>query len=122
MRVTQGQVVWAQLNPILGHEQGGHRPVLVVSEDRFNERSGTVIVMPLTSQQPKAGAPFSLDVGLVGNRRAWVKPAQIRTISTARLGAALGLVMQPQVERCLDALLQVCGRRAGSVDRSDNDG
>lgn len=54
-RVLRGDVVWANLNPVVGHEQAGRRPVVVLSADVFNEDSGTVIAMPLTSQRQRAG-------------------------------------------------------------------
>jgi mRNA interferase MazF len=49
-RILRGDIVWADLNPVQGHEQAGLRPVLIVSHDVFNERSGTVIAVALTSQ------------------------------------------------------------------------
>jgi mRNA interferase MazF len=128
--LERGAVVYADLNPVVGHEQAGHRPVLIVSDTRFNVRSGTAIVMPLTSQQPKAGYPFSVEIGIVGaeKRTSYVKPGQVRTISTARLGRLLGHLLDAKnanpveltvlvnsgtlgsVDCCLDALLQICGR------------
>jgi mRNA-degrading endonuclease toxin of MazEF toxin-antitoxin module len=54
-RILRGDVRWAALSPVRGHEQGGRRPVLILSHDVFNERSGTVIAVAMTSQQPRAG-------------------------------------------------------------------
>ena len=48
-RVLRGDIMWADLNPVKGHEQAGLRPVLILSPEIFNERSGTVIAMALTS-------------------------------------------------------------------------
>jgi MFS family permease len=56
-RILRGDIRWADLNPVRGHEQAGMRPVLVLSHDVFNERSGTVIAMAMTSQEPRAGFP-----------------------------------------------------------------
>ena len=53
-RVLRGDVVWADLDPTRGHEQAGQRPVLVISQDVFNQRSGTVIALALTSREPTA--------------------------------------------------------------------
>lgn len=117
----RGTVAWARLDPIEGHEQAGRRPVLIVSEGRFNARSGVVIVMPLTSQQPRVGAPFVLEVGRIAGKRGWVKPSQVRTISRTRLGAVIGSVSDARVEACLDALLQVCGRSPKAPIHADND-
>ena len=48
-RILRGDIFWADLTPTRGHEQGGERPVLVLSHDTFNERSGTVIAAAITS-------------------------------------------------------------------------
>ena len=77
--------------------------------------------MPLTSQQPRVEAPFALEVGRIGGKRGWLKPSQVRTISRARLGAVVGSLREAQVEACLDALLQVCGRSPKAPIHADND-
>ena len=56
-RILRGEVYWANLDPTKGREQSGQRPVLVLSQDVFNDRSGVVIAVALTSQPPKAGFP-----------------------------------------------------------------
>jgi mRNA interferase MazF len=61
-RILRGDIVWADLSPARGHEQAGRRPVAVISADVFNERSGTVIAMALTSRQQRAGFPLTLKV------------------------------------------------------------
>jgi len=58
-RVLRGEVYWADLQPVCGHEQGGVRPVLILSHDIFNERSGTVIALAITSREQRAGYPLS---------------------------------------------------------------
>lgn len=50
-RILRGDIYWANLDPTRGHEQSGLRPVLVLSQDVFNDRSGTVIAVALTSQE-----------------------------------------------------------------------
>src|SRR5262245_15264736 len=86
-RILRGEIRWADLNPVRGHEQSGRRPVLVLSHDVFNERSGTVIAMALTSQQPRAGFPLTLESRATGlAKRSWVKISQIRTLSVERIG------------------------------------
>ena len=59
-KILRGEIYWANLDPVKGHEQAGERPVLVLSQDVFNERSGVVIAVALTSQPQKAGFPLSL--------------------------------------------------------------
>ena len=58
-RILRGEVRWADLNPVRGHAQSGHRPVLILSHDIFNARSGTVIAVALTSQLQEAGFPLT---------------------------------------------------------------
>ena len=58
-RILRGEIRWADLNPIRGREQAGLRPVLILSHDVFNERSGTVIAVALTSQPQRAGFPLT---------------------------------------------------------------
>jgi mRNA interferase MazF len=115
-------VYYAELDPTVGHEQAGRRPVLVLSDDRFNARSGTAIVMPLTSQKPRAPYPFSIELGVVNVERvvSYIKPGQVRTLSTERMGRLLGWATEA-VDQCLDALLQICGRPPSSPRRA-NDG
>ena len=61
-RILRGEIRWADLNPVRGHEQAGLRPVRVLSHDVFNERSDTVIAVALTSQEPRAGYPLTLEL------------------------------------------------------------
>jgi len=60
-RILRGDIFWADLNPVRGREQSGIRPVLVISHDVFNQRSGTVIAVAITSQSPRAGFPLGLN-------------------------------------------------------------
>ena len=107
-RVLRGDVVWADLNPVVGHEQAGLRPVVVVSADVFNERSGTVIAMALTSQPQRAGFPLTLELkSLKLKRRPWVKISQVRTLSTRRLGRKLGRVSPEELERLVEGLNEI---------------
>jgi mRNA interferase MazF len=57
--ILRGEIRWADLNPVRGHELAGLRPVLILSHDIFNEHSGTVIAVAMTSQPQKAGYPLS---------------------------------------------------------------
>src|SRR3989337_2824867 len=81
-RILRGEIRWADLNPVRGHEQAGERPVLVLSHNVFNERSGTVIAVALTSQEPRAGFPLTTEIRAAGlPKPSWVKIGQIRTLS-----------------------------------------
>ncbi len=85
--ILRGEIRWADLNPVRGHEQAGRRPVLILSHDVFNDRSGTVIAMAITSQPQRAGFPLTLELGIAElKRKAWVKISRIRTLSVDRIG------------------------------------
>lgn len=109
-RILRGEVRWADLNPTRGHEQAGERPVLVLSHDVFNERSGTVIAVALTSQEPRAGFPLTLELRSAKlPKRSWVKTGQIRTLSTDRIGRRLGRVADEELARVIDGLFELIG-------------
>jgi len=109
-RILRGEIRWANLNPVRGHEQAGERPVLVLSHDVFNDRSGTVIAVALTSQEPRAGYPLTLElVSAKLPKRSWVKVSQIRTLSTERIGKRLGRASDEELARVLDGLLEIVG-------------
>ena len=86
-RILRGELYWADLDPTKGREQAGQRPVLILSQDIFNERSGTFIAMALTSQPQKAGFPLTLEISDPAlPKKSWIKISQIRTLSIERLG------------------------------------
>ncbi|MBM4044314.1 MAG: type II toxin-antitoxin system PemK/MazF family toxin [Planctomycetes bacterium] len=107
-RILRGEIYWADLNPVKGHEQAGLRPVLILSQDVFNERSGTVIAMALTSQPQKAGFPLTFE--LTDPQLAkptWVKISQIRTLSTERLRGKLGRAPAEVVDKVIEGLNRI---------------
>ena len=109
-RVLRGDVFWADLDPAQGHEQSGRRPVVVLSHDIFNERSGTVIACALTSQEPRAGFPLTLELlGTKFPKRSWVKISQIRTLSIKRLGRKLGSVSFEEMLQVIEGLNEIIG-------------
>lgn len=109
-QILRGEIRWADLNPVRGREQAGLRPVLILSHDIFNERSGTVIAVALTSQQPKAGFPLSLETNATGlAKRSWVKISQIRTLAAERIGRRLGIASREELERVVDGLNEIIG-------------
>src|SRR5690349_23208405 len=109
-RILRGEIRWADLNPVRGHEQAGRRPVLVLSHDVFNERSGTVIAVALTSQEPRAGFPLTLELTGAGlPKRSWAKISQIRVLSTERIGRRLGRASAEEVIRVVEGLNEIIG-------------
>jgi mRNA interferase MazF len=109
-RVLRGDIWWADLNPVRGHEQAGTRPVLIISHDVVNQRSGTVIALALTSQQPAAGFPLTYEITQAGlAKRSWVKISQIRTLSVERLINRLGQVAPEELDAIVDGLNEIVG-------------
>jgi mRNA interferase MazF len=83
---------------------------VILSEDVFNERSGTVIAMAITSREPRVGFPLVLELGDPSlPKRSWVKLGQIRTLSVERVGAKLGRVSAEELLQLLEGLNEILG-------------
>ncbi len=109
-RVLRGDIVWADLNPTKGREQAGRRPVLVLSQDVFNEHSGTVIVVALTSRPQSAGFPLTLELTRPRlPKKSWVKVSQIRTLSVERLGPRIGRISAEELGLVIEGLNEIIG-------------
>ena len=109
-RILRGDILWANLNPTQGHEQGGNRPVVIISHDVFNERSGTVIAMAITSQPQRAGFPLTLKLDSSQlPKESWVKISQIRILSTKRLGEKIGRVSSEELALLVEGLNEIVG-------------
>ena len=109
-RVLRGSIYWADLDPTRGHEQSGTRPVVILSHDVFNERSGTVIAMAITSQPQKAGFPLTYEMTQpLQTKRAWIKISQVRTLSTDRIGKKIGEVTVEELNQLLEGLNEIIG-------------
>ncbi|MBI3683438.1 MAG: type II toxin-antitoxin system PemK/MazF family toxin [Acidobacteria bacterium] len=109
-RILRGEIRWADLNPVRGREQAGLRPVLILSHDVFNERSGTVIAVALTSHEPRAGFPLTLQSNAAGlPKRSWIKISQIRTLSVERIGRRLGLAPVEELARVVEGINEIIG-------------
>jgi mRNA interferase MazF len=107
-RVLRGEIRWADLGPTRGPEQAGKRPVLILSHDIFNERSGTVIAVALTSQPPRAGFPLTLELKTRGlPKRSWVKISQIRTLAVERLGKRLCRASPEALSQVIEGLNEI---------------
>ena len=106
----RGEIRWADLNPVRGREQAGQRPILILSHDVFNERSGTVIAVAMTSQEPRAGFPLTLESRAAGlAKRSWVKISQIRTLSVDRIGRRIAHATEEELARVLQGLNEILG-------------
>jgi len=81
-----------------------------LSEDVFNARSGTVIAVALTSQEPRAAFPLAWEIIGAGlPKRSWAKISQIRTLSTQRLGGKVGEATAREVATVLEGLNEILG-------------
>jgi mRNA interferase MazF len=109
-RILKGDIYWANLDPTEGNEQQGRRPVLILSDEIFNDRSATVIAMAITSQEQRAGFPLTLELS-AGTlpKRSWIKISQIRTLSVKRLGQKIGQVSVEEIKMAMEGLNQIIG-------------
>jgi len=109
-RILRGEIRWADLNPVRGREQAGLRPILILSHNVFNERSGTVIAVALTSQPQRAGFPLTLELKSKNlPKRSWVKISQIRTLSVERIGKKIGVASPEQLVQIIEGLNEIIG-------------
>jgi mRNA interferase MazF len=109
-RILRGEIRWADLNPVRGREQAGHRPVLILSQGVFNERSGTVIAVALTSQPQRAGFPLTLELESEKlPKQTWVKISQIRTLAVGRIGKRIGRASPEEIDQVIQGLNEILG-------------
>ena len=108
MLVKRGDIFYADLSPVIGSEQGGIRPVIIMQNDIGNRYSPTVIVAAITSQINKAKLPTHVEIsseeyGL--NRDSVVLLEQIRTLDKRRLKEKIGHMTESDMEKVNRALL-----------------
>ena len=107
MNIRRGGIYMAALDPVVGREISKTRPVVVVSNDKNNEFSGTVTILPITSKKLQRIYPFEvfLQKGS-GNlpKDSKVKADQIRTLDNARLVKEIGRLDQKEIEEIEKAM------------------
>jgi len=109
-RILRGDIVWANLNPAIGNEQSGFRPVLIISNDVFNNRSGTVIALAITSQYQHAGFPLTHELTIHNlPKKSWVKISQIRTLSIKRIKNKIGRMDPEELDHIIEGLNEIVG-------------
>ena len=109
-RILRGDIRWADLEPARGREQAGRRPVLILSHDFFNEMSGTVIAVALTSQAQRAGFPLTLEIDFRNlPKKSCVKISQVRTLAVQRIGKKLGRATPEELSTIIDGLNEILG-------------
>jgi mRNA interferase MazF len=108
--ILRGEIRWADLSPVRGKEHAGLRPVVILSQDVFNQRSGTVIAMAITSQSQRAGFPLTLELDSEElPKRSWVKISQIRTLSTERIGKKIAMISPEELDQIVEGLNELIG-------------
>ena len=111
MKVKRGDIFYADLSPVVGSEQGGVRPVLVVQNDVGNKYSPTVIIAAITSQMNKVKLPTHVEVsaefGLPKNSVVLLE--QIRTIDKKRLREKVGYTDEFFMKKVNEAILRSVG-------------
>ena len=109
-RILRGDIRWADLEPARSRGQSSRRPVLILSHDVFNERSGTVIAVALTSQAQRAGFPLTLEIDSRAlPKKSWVKISQVRTFAVQRIGRKLGRATPEELSKIIDGLNEILG-------------
>lgn len=109
-RILRGDICWADLNPVRGNEQAGLRPVLILSHDVFNVRSGTVIAVAITSQPQRAGFPLTLELATPDlPKQSWIKISQIRTLSVERIGKKITEANPEELTQVIEGLNEIVG-------------
>ena len=105
--VKRGDIFYADLSPVVGSEQGGTRPVLIIQNDTGNRHSPTVIAAAITSQTGKARLPTHIDIagGRVGlSKDSLVLLEQVRTIDKRRLREHMGHLSDTQMAQVDNAI------------------
>ena len=106
MNIKRGQIYYADLSPVVGSEQGGLRPVLIVQNDIGNRHSPTVIAAAITSQFSKAKLPTHTEISKCGLAKdSIVLLEQIRTLDKRRLRECMGELDEPTMEKVDKAIM-----------------
>lgn len=119
MNVRRGDIYYADLSPVVGSEQGGIRPVLIVQNDVGNRFSPTVIAAAITSQKDKARLPTHIQLQSTGSglaRDSIVLLEQIRTLDKRRLKEHMGRLDDQSMNR-VDQALEISFGLSGGTDR-----
>ena len=119
MNVRRGDIYYADLSPVVGSEQGGIRPVLIVQNDVGNRFSPTVIAAAITSQKEKARLPTHIQLQSTGSglaRDSIVLLEQIRTLDKRRLKEHMGRLDDQSMSR-VDQALEISFGLSGGNDR-----
>ena len=123
--VKRGDIFYADLSPVVGSEQGGTRPVLIVQNDTGNKHSPTVIAAAITSQTGKARLPTHINIagGSVGlSKDSVILLEQIRTIDKTRLKEKMGHLSDGMMTDVNNAITVSFGLGGATADRAADTG
>ena len=110
MLVKRGDMFYADLSPVIGSEQGGVRPVVIIQNDLGNKYSPTVIAAAITSQTNKNKLPTHIDIGSEDfglNKNSVILTEQIRTIDKTRLKEKIGHIENQSIISKLNSALNI---------------
>ncbi len=117
-QVRRGEIYYADLSPVVGSEQGGMRPVLIVQNDVGNKYSPTVIAAAITSQQNKAKLPTHIEIAARSyglSKNSVVLLEQIRTLDKKRLRERMGCLDDNLMHKVDDAIVVSFGLQSENV-------
>lgn len=117
MTVKRGDIYYADLSPVVGSEQGGVRPVLIIQNDVGNRYSPTVIAAAITSQQEKTSLPTHIKINADGcglSKDSIILLEQVRTIDKRRLKEKMGALDMPSMTMVDRALSVSFGLNSGA--------
>ena len=110
MVIKRGDMFYADLSPVVGSEQGGIRPVLIIQNDMGNKHSPTVIAAAITSQTGKTKLPTHIEIGSQNNglkADSVVLAEQIRTIDKSRLKEKIGHIDDENLMKKINNALEL---------------
>ena len=119
LNVKRGEIYYADLSPVVGSEQGGMRPVLIVQNDVGNRHSPTVIAAAITSQQNKTRLPTPIEISArdyVLSRKSVVLLEQIRTLDKRRLRERMGCLDHTLMQQVDNAIAVSFGLGDGHTE------
>ena len=119
--IKRNEIYYADLNPVIGSEQGGVRPVLVIQNDMGNKYSPTTIVAAITSRQNKAKLPTHIEIGEeVFEKDSVVLLEQIRTVDKSRLKEYVGKLDNRTMDRVNKAISISVGLKDNAGENKDD--
>ena len=119
--IKRNEIYYADLNPVIGSEQGGVRPVLVIQNDMGNKYSPTTIVAAITSRQTKAKLPTHIEIGEeVFEKDSVVLLEQIRTVDKSRLKEYVGTLDNRTMDRVNKAISISVGLKDKAGENKDD--